>query len=248
MYVMPNGDIYATSFKAGSSSSWIGPQWNASGSGGITLNAQHATGDIIFRAGSATEFMRLRYTGYLGVGTTTPAALLHANNSNVLSKPLFRLGRDQAGLGIATPDSVALGVTGSGKTVFGVVPGSPGKNTMADTSLANFVVASTVTAWDSLKTHKEASNIADDGTIVLPTGVSGFGSVSAHTIGTGALEQWADFVFDIDGTVTLKQNSAKVSRTTSAGDDSLMVYDAGSGIAIKNRLGATKTLKVIINW
>lgn len=100
-----------------------------------------------------------------------------------------------------------------------------------------------VATWDSLNVQNEKSVVADDGTITLATGVAGWGEVMA-----GDNEQWAHFRFSADGTVTLIANSALVSKTASAGDDSLMVYDAGSGIAIKNRLGATKKLALNIKY
>lgn len=103
--------------------------------------------------------------------------------------------------------------------------------------------AGSVAVWDSLNVHKEKSVVADDGTITLATGVAGFGEVMA-----GDNEQWAHFRFSSDGTVTLIANSALVSKTAAAGDDSLMVYDAGSGIAIKNRLGGTKKIAVNVNY
>jgi hypothetical protein len=71
----------------------------------------------------STEYGRFTHAGYFTVGAgANAAALLHANNSNVLSKPLFRLGRDKAGLGIATPDSVAMSVTGMGKFSISDLP------------------------------------------------------------------------------------------------------------------------------
>jgi len=225
----------------------------------------------------------------VGIGTNTPTALLHVNNTNVLSRPLFRLGRDKTGLGIATPDSVAFMVTGMGKVSI-----SPNTNTYgmtpADTlnlvnimgkkstdsllvvhndivgrdsvfavlpdggiSASGNVTIGTGTTWlsftnnlvtdDSLTVDREKTVFADDGSYSLATGVAGWGTVMA-----GDNEQWADFVFASDGTVTLRSNSAKVSKTSSAGDDSLMVYDGGGGIVIKNRLGASKKVAWTINY
>lgn len=100
--------------------------------------------------------------------------------------------------------------------------------------------AGSVAYWDSLGYHREKSVVADDGTITLATGVAGWGEVMA-----GDNEQWAHFRFTSAGVVTLIANSALVSKTASAGDDSLMVYDGGDGVVIKNRLGGTK--KVAVN-
>jgi hypothetical protein len=66
--------------------------------------------------------MTILGSGYVGVGTVTPKALLHGNNQNVWSKPLLRLGRDKDGTGATVSDSVVLSVTGSGKLSFSDTP------------------------------------------------------------------------------------------------------------------------------
>ena len=94
---------------------------------------------------------------------------------------------------------------------------------------------------DSLYYHKESSSIADDGEIVLATGVAGWGEAMA-----GDNEEWAQFRFTSAGVVTLIANSANVVNTDT--DAKFCIYDAGSGIAIKNRLGATKTVAVNVEY
>lgn len=81
--------------------------------------------------------------------------------------------------------------------------------------------------------------VVDDDSVLLTPSVSGCGTVMA-----GDNEEFAYFRFTSAGDVTLINNSAKVSKTAAAGDDSLMVYDAGSGVAIKNRLGGTKKISL----
>ncbi len=94
---------------------------------------------------------------------------------------------------------------------------------------------------DSLRFHQEASAVEDDGEITLATGISGWGEVMA-----GDSEEWAHFRFKTDGTVVLISNSTNVASTDS--DGNLCIYDAGSGIAVKNRLGAAKTLALNIDY
>lgn len=197
---------------------------------------------LSFVNNSTTVFMMLG-NGYSAFGHSAPTALIHANNNNIWSKFLVKVGHDKAGAGMTVPDSMNFAVTGSGKVIFGKSAGVDGKSALADTALANFVVSETVTAWDSSKKHNEASIIADDGVIVIATSVAGRGSVQI-----GNNEQWAWFTFNSSGDVTLVQNSAKVSKTASAGDDSLMIYDAGDGIAIKNRLGDKKVIDIDIHY
>lgn len=114
-----------------------------------------------------------------------------------------------------------------------------------ETSLFKGIITAkaNTSVFDSLNVYREKSNFADDDSLSFTTGVAGWGSIMA-----GDAEQWCDFTFKADGTVTLKSNSAKVSKTYGAGDDSLMVYDGGSGIRIKNRLGAAKKIAININY
>jgi hypothetical protein len=80
-------------------------------------------------------------------------------------------------------------------------------------------------------------SLDDDTEITYTTGVSGKGSLIV-----GDAEEFADFIFAADGTVTLISNSANVVNTDT--DTKFCVYDCGSGICIKNRLGSTKTVRV----
>jgi hypothetical protein len=129
------------------------------------------TDAIVFGRGAYTgapvlEYARFLFNGYFGVGTTAPAALFHINNANVLSKPLFRLGRDKN----STPDSVTFMVTGMGKVSI-----SPNTNTYgmapADTlNLVNiigkkstdslFVVYNDIVGRDSLFAVKPTGGIS----------------------------------------------------------------------------------------
>ena len=72
--------------------------------------------------------------------------------------------------------------------------------------------------------------LVDDESYVHTTKVAGFGTVMI-----GDNQEWATFRFSADGTVTLIANSANVDNADTDGD--LCIYDVGSGIAVKNRLG-----------
>jgi len=98
-----------------------------------------------------------------------------------------------------------------------------------------------LTEKDSLTTHQESSSIADDGEITLAAGVAGWGQAMA-----GDNEEWAQFRFTSAGAVTLIANTANVVNTDT--DAKFCVYDAGSGIAVKNRLGAVKTVAVEVHY
>lgn len=93
----------------------------------------------------------------------------------------------------------------------------------------------------SLVRDASSESVDDDNEITIATGVAGFGFVQA-----GDNEEWAQFAFTAAGVVTLIQNTANVVNTDT--DANLCIYDAGSGIAIKNRLGSTKTIRYEINY
>jgi len=97
------------------------------------------------------------------------------------------------------------------------------------------------TEQDSLYTIAEASDFADNGEVAIQTAVAGWGQVMA-----GDNEEWAHFRFTSAGVVTLIDNSANVANSDS--DTDLCIYDAGSGISIKNRLGSTKKVAYEINY
>ncbi len=87
-----------------------------------------------------------------------------------------------------------------------------------------------------LTSYQLKVSLADDAEILLPTGVAGFGGVLA-----GDGEENIGVYFTSAGAVT------KVTWTTNAtdsdSDGNLCVYDKGSGIAVKNRLGSTKIIR-----
>ena len=90
------------------------------------------------------------------------------------------------------------------------------------------------------KIIQEAS-VADEASITLDTGKTGWGTAMA-----GDNEEIINFRFTAAGVVTIISNSANAINTDT--DGNLCVYDAGAGIAIKNRLGATKNIRYIVNY
>jgi len=86
-----------------------------------------------------------------------------------------------------------------------------------------------------------SESVADDAEIVLTTAVSGWGQAMA-----GDNEEYIEFRFTAAGVVTVISNSANAVGADT--DGNLCVYDAGTGIAIKNRLGATKDIRYVVNY
>jgi len=84
-------------------------------------------------------------------------------------------------------------------------------------------------------------SVNDESQIALDTGKTGWGFAQA-----GDNEEWIQFSFTTAGVVTVIANSANAVNADT--DGNLCVYDAGTGIAIKNRLGATKTIRYVVNY
>ncbi len=95
---------------------------------------------------------------------------------------------------------------------------------------------------DSLIVHREKSFAADDGEIVLATGVAGWGFAMV-----GDMQEFSSFTFTSAGVVTLGPD-ASTNVTNTDTDTNLAIYDAGSGVAIKNRLGSNLTLAIEVHY
>jgi hypothetical protein len=93
----------------------------------------------------------------------------------------------------------------------------------------------------SLTTAEGIDTVADEAEITLATGVSGWGVAQA-----GDNEEWIQFRFTAAGVVSVVANSANAVNSDT--DGNLCVYDAGSGIAIKNRLGASKIIRYVVHY
>jgi hypothetical protein len=94
---------------------------------------------------------------------------------------------------------------------------------------------------DSLNNKCEKSSLADNGTITLATGVAGWGYAQI-----GDRQEWMRFGFKVDGTVDIEAGSINAVNTDT--DEKFCVYDAGSGVVIKNALGSRLTCAVDIHY
>lgn len=92
---------------------------------------------------------------------------------------------------------------------------------------------------NGLYRKQSSESVADDGTINLPTGVSGICETWTEA------EHMKAYVA-ADGTVTLLYYTANCVATNT--DTKFCLYDGGSGAVIANRLGSTKTVRYIFNY
>lgn len=88
--------------------------------------------------------------------------------------------------------------------------------------------------------HKGGTKyVADDAEFLMPVGKIGHGWAMA-----GDNEEFIEFRFTSAGVVTVITNTANAVGTDT--DGNLCVYDAGGGIAVKNRLGSAKTIRYVV--
>jgi len=81
-----------------------------------------------------------------------------------------------------------------------------------------------------------SETVADDAYIDIPSATSGWG-----TVFVGDNDEFARFRWTTAGVVTLDENTANVVTTDT--DTKLCIFDNGTTVRIRNRLGATKTIK-----
>ena len=96
---------------------------------------------------------------------------------------------------------------------------------------------------NGLEYDSDSTVNADDASIVLTNGIYGWGEV--YVFNSGVIDQWAEFIISSDGAVYLKSNSTDVVTTDTDGE--LCIFDNGSGVTIRNRLGGVRTIKYIIH-
>jgi len=157
----------------------------------------------------------------VGIGTTTPSTRLEVND-RIIASGIFDNDLDT---GIYVEQSADLD---------SVEIITSGQNRLSVNEAGIFT-------FNGLTKEIDSASIDDDGEIILTTAVAGWGFVQA-----GDNEEYAQVAFTSAGVVTLIYNSTNVANTDS--DGNLCIYDAGTGIAIKNRLGSTKTIRYEINY
>jgi hypothetical protein len=117
----------------------------------------------------------------------------------------------------------------------------------------SMTVSGVFTTWDrpvinhsglihnDLYVQRASVDVADDNEISLPADTAGWGFVQAEDN-----EEYAQFSWTVNATVTLIYNSTNVVNTDT--DTNLCIYDAGNYVSIKNRLGGTKTIRYEIHF
>jgi hypothetical protein len=220
----------------------------------LEINTTGSTAGLLVKNTAGGNVLYVSPTGTVGIGITNPTSTFASNASanwftnSVATGGNYYIRTNDSGTAFWTQLTTSLLEWGPGNNTYDVIlkresagnasfTGNLGFGTTAPA--AQLHLTSNITRWDSTNVQRETSNIADDGTITLAASVAGRGFIFA-----GDIEQYAEFIFDTNAAVTLLRNSAKVSKTSAAGDDSLMVYDGGTSVIIKNRLGSAKKICV----
>jgi len=92
-----------------------------------------------------------------------------------------------------------------------------------------------------ITTIKNSVDLADDAEILILPGSIGWGFAMI-----GDNQEYGQFTWTSAGVVTLIANSGNTVNTDT--DAKFCIYDAGSGIAIKNRLGSTLKIRYELNY
>jgi hypothetical protein len=104
-----------------------------------------------------------------------------------------------------------------------------------------FILHNVVVIDDSLENDRQSAQVADDGTITLKDSAYGWGSVMA-----GDNEEFARFRFTSAAVVTIDQQTTNVAAADT--DGNLCIFDNGTEVVIKNRLGALKQVKIDVKY
>jgi hypothetical protein len=94
-----------------------------------------------------------------------------------------------------------------------------------------------------LKIQTNSESVADDGYIDLKSGVAGWGFVMA-----GDNEEYGFFSFTSAGVVSLLTSTNSANFVATDTDAKLCVFDNGTNVRIRNRLGSAKTLRVEVKY
>ena len=218
--------------------------------------------------------MTIKSDGKIGIGTSTPAEILHIasdedadmilEHNRVDGNPLFIFERS-SGTGdtkLIIPANEVLGgivfdgydgdqyVDGS--TIFARLDGTAGDNDMP--TKLEFA-----TTPDGTNSSVIRQTIYNDGIFEYnglkenksSETVADEGTITLAVTVAGMLEVWVDAEYmkvnvQADGTVTSVYGSSNTATTDT--DANLCVYDGGTGAVIKNRLGASKVVRYIYNY
>jgi hypothetical protein len=142
----------------------------------------------------------------------------------------------------------AAAATATSKLVFGTINSNVFTDKLEIQGDGTLRQVANIYIQDSLNTRRESSSIADDGTITLAAGQSGWGTIFIDSAGVRLIQM--EIAFEDDGTTYINQSFGKAYITTATTDTNGKVcfYDGGTSAIIKPRLGYRVTCRIVINY
>jgi len=209
-------------------------------------------GDTIYISGhgfgSVGDIRLLKWTATTG---TLPAGItlnqidqfeiIHADTIVLITDDMTSQGTGNQTL---TPqyiytNSTALGYDAEPDASNQIVLGN--ENVTEIKTTASYTSTDSVTTIGLMPNCRKLATLADDATWTFFSGVCGIGTILTNDGAT-----FAQFRFTSAGAVTLIQNTSDVDNADT--DAKLCIYDGGTAIVIKNRLGSTQKLSIDINY
>lgn len=211
---------------------------DGNGTGGVlVVPGSIATGSNGLPVSSMTVRKSTNTLADVGVDANYYFTAMNTSNTNGSGQGIAFKGSSGASISGAII-SVRTGGNGQGELRFYV------KTSTVDAvapELVQTIQNDKTVRTNGLTNRKTSEVLADDASITLTTGVAGFGFVQI-----GDNQEYAQFVFTAAGVVTLIHNSANAVNTDT--DGNLCIFDNGSGIAIRNRLGNDLTIRLDVNY
>jgi len=214
---------------------------------GDTINGTYLLNTGTFNMGAGTS---------LNMGGGTPSALISLNNTTTYSTKGVKITDEQFIMRSAWASTSAIGSYIAPDTIilsggYGGLDGDTLTHELMSAGYYTFRIPSVGFTGDvvingrinGIEYDSDSTVSTDDASIVLTNGIYGWGEVYAFN--AGAIDEWAEFIISSDGAVYLKSNSTDVVNTDT--DNKLCIFDNGTGVTIRNRLGGTRIIKYIIH-
>jgi len=225
---------------------------NLAGAPGTTTSKLYQTGGVLYFDGvdlesSATNYLALSDTpgtftaGAIPYTNATPDALLHSGNLTFDGSALAVTGTGDVSGNLSVGGNLYFDATDtdtyideSADDVLDIYSGGTKMMTIDGTS-GSEVITITQQNLDhnGLDIYRGVETVADDGTIVFPTGLAGWGEAMFG-------DAWDKLIFSFsaDGTITAF-GSNEGNGDDADTDTKACVFDNGSGIVLKNRTGGS---------
>jgi hypothetical protein len=208
---------------------------------GDTMNGTYLLNTGTFNMGAGTS---------LNMGGGTPGAFISLSNTTTYSTKGVKITDEEIIMRSDWTGTSPLGLLLKNDAI--ILTGGYGGgdvNTITSSSMSADYYAFNIDALtidgriNGIEYDSDSTVSADDASIILTNSISGWGEVYAFA--AGVIDEWAEFIISSDGAVYLKSNSTDVVNTDT--DNKLCIFDNGTGVTIRNRLGGQRTVKYIIH-